>query len=279
MIDQWVSLLLGVLQGLTEFLPVSSSGHLVIAQHFLPGFGEANLLFDTIVHCGTLIAVVVYFRKIIITLLRDAALSLKSLRINATETAGESVRYCYFLAVATLPAGVVGGFAKDSIESLFSSPMAAASCLIVTGIILAISDVLRRPEGTLTKKLTTSSALLIGVAQAFAITPGISRSGSTIAVALMLGLGSTEAATFSFLLSIPAIAGALVLQLPDFLELAASESGVLTPYLIGFSSALVSGYAAVTFLLRFVKRHKLLWFSIYCWLFASVAIALLTCYR
>ncbi len=195
-------LVLAVIQGLTEFLPVSSSGHLVLTQHFL-GALEGDIFFDIVLHVGTLGSVLVVYRREILRLLKFDK---------------PAIGYLVGLAVGTLPAVVVGLLAKDLIEDLFHSPLFAASGLVLTAGILFSTKLARDTGQSLVEPwepeaVPPKQAVLIGLAQAFAILPGISRSGSTIAASLWTGLGRAEAARFSFLLSIPTIGGALVLQL------------------------------------------------------------------
>lgn len=194
-------IILAVVQGLTEFLPVSSSGHLVLTQHFL-GALQGDVFFDIVLHVGTLGSVVVVYRREILRLLRCDRPALM---------------YILSLAVGTVPAVLVGLLAKDAVEGLFHSPLFAAGGLLATALILFSTRLSRDtnhrlPEPWEPRPVPGVKALLIGLAQALAILPGISRSGSTIAASLWAGLPRAEAARFSFLLSIPAIGGALVLQ-------------------------------------------------------------------
>jgi len=198
-------IILAVVQGLTEFLPVSSSGHLVLVEHWLGAF-TGDVFLNVVLHVGTLLAVLVVYARDIRRLLTFDAVA---------------VQYIVALVVGTLPAVVVGLLFKDTIEGLFSSPRAAAAALIVTGLILLSTRARGQSDRTRIGgewhpvPPPLGKALLIGCAQAVAICPGISRSGSTIGASLWLGLPRGEAARFSFLLSVPAIAGALVLQLLD----------------------------------------------------------------
>lgn len=243
------ALLLGIVQGLTEFLPVSSSGHLVLSQYFLGIDGEAGLLFEVTVHVATLVAIVIFFRQRITELIiglvsRDAA----------------AWRYCSKLAVATLPAVVVGLGAKDFIQDQFSSPAVAAGCLIVTGFILwSTRTTLPLAQD---EEPSWAAALLIGVAQAIAILPGISRSGTTLAAGLFLGVRSEKAAEFSFLLGIIAIAGAAVLMLPD---LGDASPEVLQNLLIGSVAALISGIGAIWLFLLLLRSQVFYRFAYYTW--------------
>jgi undecaprenyl-diphosphatase len=194
-------LILAVVQGLTEFLPVSSSGHLVLLQNLLRTH-EGNLLVNVVLHTGTLVSVLVVYRRDILRLLRFDAPAL---------------RYLVALAVGTLPAVVVGLLLKDLVEAAFAAPVWAAAGLLVTGLVLlstrAARPAAQAPGAWEPRPVPLGKAVLVGCAQALAICPGISRSGSTIAASLWLGLARAEAARFSFLLSVPAIGGALVLML------------------------------------------------------------------
>jgi len=243
-------ILLAVVQGLTEFLPVSSSGHLVLLQHWTGSF-DGDVFLDVVLHMGTLMAVLVVYRR-------------EARRLLTFDAA--AVQYLVALAVGTLPAVAVGLLFKDAIEALFAAPRAAAVALVVTGLILfstrrTSSGVLRLPGGWHPVAPPLHKALLIGCAQALAIVPGISRSGSTIAASLWLGLARDEAARFSFLLSVPAIAGALVLHLlhGDIV----SEAGT-TSLLLGAVVAFLVGLVAIRLTaLMVVQRH--FWkFAFYC---------------
>ncbi len=240
------AIILGLVQGLTEFLPVSSSGHLVLFQGLL-GVAVPGVLFETIVHVGTLLSVVIYFRKRLLALL-----------VGLFSADGAAARrYILWLAIGTIPAVIVGLLLKDVFEALFDQPIAAAGFLLVTGaILLATKWAPRRSHN-----VRAGSAVIMGVGQAMAILPGISRSGSTIAAGLFAGVDAEKAAEFSFLLSIPAILGALVLQLGD---LDTSVPVAWGPYLVGGFLAFVSGLLAVYWLLKIVKKGQLHHFSWYC---------------
>ncbi len=248
--DLFYLILLAVVQGLTEFLPVSSSGHLVLLQHWTHAF-DGDVFLDIVLHVGTLLAVLVVYRREVKRLLSfDAA----------------AVQYLTALAVGTLPAVLVGLVFKSAIEALFVNPRAAAVSLVVTGLILLStrrtrSEVLRLPGGWHPVPPPLHKALLIGCAQALAIIPGISRSGSTIAASLWLGLARDEAARFSFLLSVPAITGALVLHLLHG-EIT-SEAGTASLLLGAFVAFLVGLVAVRLTALLVVQRH--FWkFVFYC---------------
>ena len=248
---EWLNMiLLALVQGLTEFLPVSSSGHLVLGQHLL-GVREGDVFFDVVLHCGTLGSVVIVYRRELWRLMRFD---------------GPAVKYIIGLAVGTLPAVLVGLLAKDLIMGLFQSPLAAGFGLLVTAGALFSTRWSRRaadqvPDRWEPVPIHPVRALVIGVAQALAIMPGLSRSGLTITASLWTGLGRAEAARFSFLLSLPAISGALILQLADGVRVPSSQMFVLvTAAVVAF---LVGLLALRWTALAVVQAH--FWkFGIYC---------------
>ncbi len=243
------TLLLGVIQGLTEFLPVSSSGHLVIGESLL-GIKTPGVTFEVWLHMGTLLAVLIYFRPRIIRL-------VQSLWIGRDGAAERTTVWA--LIVGTLPAVVVGFTLKSAIETAFSSPHFTAAMLVVTGLIL-FSTVLARNRSLIVSPLR---GLIIGLAQAVAILPGISRSGSTISAAMLIGVDPPKAAEFSFLLSIPAIAGAFLLD-------ALSAEGNLLPagqvggYLAGTAVSFVFGLLSIHYLLKIIRKGSFYLFGVYC---------------
>jgi undecaprenyl-diphosphatase len=263
------AILLGILQGATEFIPISSSGHLVLVPWLLK-WPEPGLAFDAIVHWGTVVAVLAVFWRDLYQLL---LVGLKSLRTRSL--ADPEARIAWWIVMGTIPAVVIGYFFKDFFESLFGSPPAAAVFLLVTGLVLSLSERL----GTRTREADEMSwlgALLVGLAQAAAIAPGISRSGATIAAGLFLGVKRTAAARYSFLLSVPAILGAGVLSLLDL----ATEGVLLSDWLLlvsGFLAAAISGYLCIRFLLSYLRQGRLYIFAVYVWFFgaASLVVALM----
>jgi undecaprenyl-diphosphatase len=254
-------LVLSVVQGLTEFLPVSSSGHLVLLQHWL-GTGEGDLFLAVVLHCGTLGSVLCIYRRELWRLLRLDA---------------DSRRYIGALAVGTLPAVVVGLMLKDVIERLFASPLATACALLVTALILFSSRMAKAPDEVSEdvwrpRAPSSGRALLIGLAQALAITPGISRSGSTIAASLWVGLPRAEAARFSFMLSIPAIAGALVLEV---IQGEAGQGEGLGRLLVAAATAFLVGLIAITLTAKAVVRRHFWKFGFYCLILGVVMLIVL----
>jgi undecaprenyl-diphosphatase len=250
------ALWLGIVQGLTEFFPVSSSGHLVIFRSLFGIEDEGGLLFEIAVHVATLLAIVIYYRKRIVALIAGVLSGRK-----------DALHYAGMLGVATLPAIIVGVSARDFIERQFQNPVATGVALIVTGGILWTTRWTKpRAEAPLTDSgmdpLHWRLALWVGCGQALAILPGISRSGTTVAVALALGLAPVAAAEFSFLLGIIAIAGAAVLMLP---ELATASPEALGSLVYGSGAALVAGLAAIWAFVRMLQSGRFYLFAGYAW--------------
>ena len=248
---------LGLVQGLTEFLPVSSSGHLVLFQQFFEVQGD-HILFDLVLHLGTLLPVLVYYREQVMVLLRDPVVG------DGPFLERPGVRLWGLLIAASVPTAIIGLALKDVFEQLFATPAALAITFALTATLLLSTRFTDRDGDG---EVTVWQAVLLGIAQGFAITPGISRSGTTIAVALALGIGREQAARFSFLMSVPAIGGAVLLMLKDA-DLETLDLGQLG---IGFSVSLVSGYAALVLLVQLVRRGGLYWFSAYCFCAALAA--------
>lgn len=254
-------LVLATLQGLTEFLPVSSSGHLVLARSFLPGGEqlEANAALEVWLHIGTVIAVLVYYRREVSRL----ALGV----LGRGEHAGEQRHLFGMLVLGSLPAALIGVGMQDQIETLFRGPGPASYALLLTGLVLWLSPQMVGKERRL-RGVTIQIALIVGIAQAMAIMPGISRSGITIVVAMGLGLTAEAAATFSFLLSIPAILGAGLLKLRD-IEGSSLTGGELAA---GLSTSFVVGLGSLVLLVFFAKNRRLHWFAPYCWIVGGASL-------
>lgn len=245
------AIILGLIQGLTEFLPISSSGHLVILSNVL-GVNEQGILFEVFVHFGTLLAVFVVFKDDIIKLIKNPFQKLTIL-----------------LIIGTIPTAIIGLTLEDTFERLFNSLFTVGFTLLITGTLLWLAESFTGGKKDLSK-LTGINAFIIGIAQGAAITPGISRSGSTIAAALLLGLDRSSAARYSFLLSIPAILGATVLKTKDLI-VGIGEVRLL-PLMAGTVMAALSGYFAIKFLLKILEQGKLKYFSVYCWLLGGIII-------
>lgn len=249
--DTLTAALLGVIQGITEFLPISSSGHLVLFQHLF-GLKEPALFFDTTLHVGTLTAVAVFFAKDIRQMILEGLGARKR---------GAHSRLLLWVIVATVPTGIIGIVFKKQLEELFQDPFFSGLMLIATGLLLLATRFLR-PEYNARINIGIISALTIGISQGIAIIPGISRSGATIACGLFLGLERELAGRFSFLLSIPAILGAVILQLKGE-EIA--RIGI-APLTAGFFGAAVVGLLSLRFLMGIVKTGRFYLFAPYCWL-------------
>lgn len=240
------ALLLGVVQGLTEFLPVSSSGHLVLIGNLLR-FNEPGVLFEVTLHAGTTLAIVYFFWQDI-------------LRISKREI--------YLIILGTVPAVLVGLVFKNFIEGLFASSLVVGFTLLATGAMNIITDTKKGER----EKLSFADALFVGVAQAIAIVPGISRSGSTIFMARSRGIDAAKAARFSFLLSVPAIVGA------NMLEIMGNGLRVETPvlYVVGFISAFISGAVAIKLVINMLSQKKFKLFGVYCIIVGVATILLLS---
>tara|TARA_Y100001968_G_C19450710_1_gene768367 strand:+ start:1036 stop:1869 length:834 start_codon:yes stop_codon:yes gene_type:complete len=275
--SQWLqALILGAVQGLTEFLPVSSSGHLVLFQEWLGSnffaAGEEEL-FAVVLHLGTLLPILWFYRRDIgqsIAALRPDE-QLSKLGLSSWLRADEGRWLSVLVLIGTVPTGLMGVGLHDKFTALFSSPVKVSMALLVTGALLLATRLVSE-ERAGTARLAIWSALLIGFVQGCAITPGISRSGSTIAVALFLGLARAEAARFSFLLSVPAILGAVILQARDGLSLEGLDAA---PLLLGFVSSAAVGYLSLVALVALVNRGKLYQFTWYLWPLGVTALVLL----
>jgi undecaprenyl-diphosphatase len=257
------ALILGLAQGLTEFLPISSSAHLAIMQHFM-GLREPMVFFDVMLHLGTLFAIFVYFRKDIANMvlaLAGRAPADAGSGFVWTGTQAEAWRYAAWLIVGTVPAGIAGVALNAVIHEAFSSIRIPATCLLVTGAFLFVAGRVREGEGKL-QHSAWSVPLLIGLAQAAALMPGISRSGATICAALLLGVSRNAAARFSFFLAIIAIAGAAVLEGRDALGGGMPYPGLT---LLGTGAAFISGLGALYLLIGILRRGRLGLFAYYCW--------------
>ena len=253
------SLLLGIIQGLTEFLPVSSSGHLEIFKVFLDfSYNSANSLFFTlIVHLATAISAIIYFWKDV----KDIIISLINFKKN------KNTFFAIYILISMIPAGLAGYLFESEINYLFNGNLTLVGfMLILTSLILYISDRFNNSS----QRLNFKSSLIIGFSQALAILPGISRSGATIGTSIFLGLNRDVAAKFSFLMVVPIIFGSsLKIILDNEIEF---NNNNISNYLVGFSSALISGYYACKWMIIFVKKSKLIYFSIYCLLIGLLSI-------
>jgi undecaprenyl-diphosphatase len=257
------TLILGVVQGLTEFLPVSSSAHLVIVENILKIKSE-SISFEVFLHFGTFMAVVIIYRKEIWGMIKSLRYILVR-KDNSVSSAGsalggkEYLRLLGLIIIGSIPAGFLGLLFKDIVEKSFSSISLVSSMLIVTGIFLWLTRLSKATE----QKINFADSIIIGSAQAFALLPGISRSGFTIGTGLFRRIDKTKAADFSFLLSLPAIFGATLLKLKDCLVEKPSSHLILL-YLLGSLFAFIFGYLAIKFLLSVLRKGKFEYFGYYC---------------
>ena len=252
-------IVLGIVQGITEFLPVSSSGHLEIAKYFLGenAIGEESLLMTVVLHFGTALATIFVFRKDILDIFKGLFKK------------GESQNFAIYIIISMIPAALVGLLFEDAIESMFGGNILfVCAMLIVTGILLYFADKAKDTG----KKVGWLEALIIGIAQAIAITPGISRSGATISTSVLLGIDKARAARFSFLMVVPLIIGKIAKDLLDG-EFSKDEAALL-PLLAGFVVSFVVGYFACAWMIKMVKQSKLIYFSIYCLIVGVVGVIL-----
>ncbi len=238
-------LLLGIIQGLTEFLPVSSSGHLVILKHWM-NLQDEGVVLEVILHFATLLAIIIFFRRKILEYATKEKISL--------------------IIIGTIPIALIGVLFKDKIQSLFSNYFLVTVTLSLTGLILFMSRNSKENKDNIDLKM----AFVIGVAQALALTPGISRSGITVATALLLGIKRKKAFEFSFILAIPALLGALIINIPDICETTIDIHNLVT----GGISAFISGLFALWIFYKIVRNKDLYLFSYYLWFVAAVSLLL-----
>jgi undecaprenyl-diphosphatase len=271
--DPIQAIILGIIQGLTEFLPVSSSGHLVLFQQLF-GLKEAKLVFDVCVHLGTLGAVIIVFRreiqKIISALLQLVSFAGRKEKFLQKAETDPELKMALLIVIGSIPTAIIGFLFSGITDRLFSSSLITGLMLTVTGLLLWLT----RRAGTrvvqsVSGRLTPKNAFIIGVVQGLAIIPGISRSGSTISIALLLGIEREMAARYSFLLAIPAIVGAGLLSLKA--GLSQTDPGIWIS-LLGAAAAALVGYGALKSLLHLVKKGRLYLFAPYCWLVGILAI-------
>lgn len=258
------AIFLGLLQGATEFLPISSSGHLALVEHYF-GIEEAGLTFDVALHLGTLLGVMVYFRRDLMMMLTAVVLPGKL---------GEDLKdhrlLAFYICLGTMPAVIAGYFLKDAAETVFRSPYLIAGSLAGAGVLLLLADKMGKHLRSI-KSIGLIDVAVIGLSQAFALMPGVSRSGITMTAGLVRGLNRMSAARFSFLLSVPIIFGAGVYNLPDIIN-QGSEPGQQGFYLAGFIAAALSGYFVIAFLLRFVQSHSFAVFAYYRFVLAGLVL-------
>ncbi len=257
--DYLDSLILGIIQGLTEFLPVSSSGHLELGKSILGdnSLPKESMIFTVVLHFATALSTIVVFRKDIIEIIKE----LLKFEWNS------NTQFIFKIIISMLPAALIGVFFETELESLFSNNIVlVGAMLIITGLLLLLAD---RAQNT-SKNVSFKNAFTVGVAQAVAILPGISRSGATISTAVLLGIDKTKAARFSFLMVIPLIFGKIFKDI--FSGELSYENAQITSLGIGFIAAFVSGLLACTWMIRLVKNSQLKYFAYYCAVVGIIAI-------
>ncbi len=252
------TIILGIVQGLTEFLPISSSGHLVIFQKLL-GIYTENIAFEVFVHFGTLLSVLAVYYRDVARIITSFLQAIFQKNCTARFKQDADLRWAVYIIVGTIPAVIVGLFFDTYIEQIFHSARLVGITLMVTALVLFLTRFLSIEN----KGLSILKSLLIGVAQMTAILPGISRSGFTISAGLFSGINRIEAARFSFLLAVPAILGATLLKLKDLLTLGLQGITWLN-LIMGMLIAFVVGYLAIRFLLKIIQSGKFSWFAPYC---------------
>lgn len=270
MIDLISAIILGAVQGISEFLPISSSAHLVLVPHLLGV--ETSLVFDTILHLGTLVAIFSVFWKDIVNILKGFILSIHDLT-ESKEVFLKGIRevpakrFAWLLIVATIPTGIMGILFKDAIETIFRGTLFIGVFLIITGILLYMSE--RHKSGSITERdMTFKQAIALGVCQGLAVLPGISRSGATISAGLFAGLNREYAARYSFILSIPAVLGAGLIQIKDIVTIDVSAFVLVA----GFLSSVIFGYLSIKLLLKMIEGWSLDIFAFYCWIIGIITI-------
>lgn len=253
--NEFYAAFLGAIQGLTEFLPISSSGHLALLEHFF-GLKEAGLGFDIMLHLGTLLAILIYFRADWWAMARSVFSRQNDRRARIDR------RFLSYVVLATIPGGVLGWLLKDKAETVFREPLSVAGTLAGAGLLLILAELFSSRSRSY-EDLSLKDALLIGFAQALAVIPGISRSGITICMGLFLGLDRQGAAKFSFLLSAPIIFGAGLNHLLVLHKYGQSGYNNVFYYTIGLAAAGATGYLVIKYFLRYLERHSLYIFAYY----------------
>lgn len=256
------AIILGLIQGLTEFLPVSSSGHLVITEHLLDQWRQPGVTFEVILHIATLLAVIIFFRH-----------DLKKLICGLGKSGNEGIRQRHLLGLliaGSVPTGIIGVMGKKFFVEAFNRLDLVGAMLLITAVLLFLAN-RRAPRESDATSPGYAVALLIGLVQGLAILPGISRSGSTIAVGMLAGLKGESAARFSFLLSLPAISGAALLNCREIAAIAPAEIPV---YALGFVTALLTGLASLKMLLMIIEQRRLGVFACYCVIVGSLTLGL-----
>jgi undecaprenyl-diphosphatase len=250
------AIILGIVQGATEFIPISSSAHLILVPEIL-GMDQPGLAFIGVIHLGTLLAVLIYFARDLWAITKGVWAGVRQGQLMSNPDS----RLGWFILIGTLPAVAAGLIFKDFFEGIFEAPIPAAFFLLVTGALLVLGERMLSGRKSI-ETMTWIDSLAIGTFQMMALFPGISRSGSTIVGGLWRGLDRETSARFSFLLSIPAIAGAGILSLSEILSPAREFETIV--YIAGFLASFIAGYVCIKFLLSYLKNHSLYVFAAYC---------------
>lgn len=266
------AIILGFIQGLAEFLPISSSGHLAMLQHFFGIDGDKVIFFSVVLHLGTLVSVFIVYKKEIlelclelVNLIKDIFIG-KGLRINDNPVRKLGI----MIIVATIPTVIIGFLFQDIFSSLFNSLIAIGVGWIITGFLMYFAEKIAGAN-KLIDRMNYRNAIFVGLLQGFAICPGVSRSGSTLVGGLISGLDREFAVKFAFLISIPSILGSAILELPKAIK-AGIDLSILGPMAVGFIVAAVSGYVAIKAMIKVVSQKKLKYFSTYVWVIGVLTI-------
>lgn len=260
------AIVLGLVQGLSEFLPISSSGHLAVLQSLFEINEDKVIFFAVLLHIGTLVSIFVVYHKDIYALIKELFLLFKDiftgkgLRIKERPIRKLGI----MIIVSSIPTAIMGLLFSDYIDKIFGSLTVIAICWIITGFILLFSEKLKNNKKEI-EGMKYRNAIFIGICQGLAIMPGISRSGSTIVGSLVTGLKREFAVEFAFLISIPAILGSAILEFPKAIK-AGIEPSTIGPMIVGFLVAAISGYFAITTMIKIVSKHKMRYFSYYVWI-------------
>lgn len=260
------AIVLGLVQGLSEFLPISSSGHLALLQNLFEINEDKVIFFAVLLHIGTLVSIFVVYHKDIYALIKELFLLFKDiftgkgLRIEERPIRKLGI----MIIVSSIPTAIMGLLFSDYIDKIFGSLTVIAICWIITGFILLFSEKLKNNKKEI-EGMKYRNAIFIGICQGLAIMPGISRSGSTIVGSLVTGLKREFAVEFAFLISIPAILGSAILEFPKAIK-AGIEPSTIGPMIVGFLVAAISGYFAITTMIKIVSKHKMRYFSYYVWI-------------
>lgn len=260
------AIVLGLVQGLSEFLPISSSGHLALLQNLFEINEDKVIFFAVLLHIGTLVSIFVVYHKDIYALIKELFLLFKDLFTGKGLRIEERPirKLGIMIIVSSIPTAIMGLLFSDYIDKIFGSLTVIAICWIITGFILLFSEKLKNNKKEI-EGMKYRNAIFIGICQGLAIMPGISRSGSTIVGSLVTGLKREFAVEFAFLISIPAILGSAILEFPKAIK-AGIEPSTIGPMIVGFLVAAISGYFAITTMIKIVSKHKMRYFSYYVWI-------------